>query len=1293
MYPSKPSWRFPRGSWAGMLFVLALLFLGTSGQALAACGDPGESACHCGIGGLGRCCDYDYLVLLKECSDASGFPTFCGGTDEPACTLAQHARACKSGRTNVGGTCRLIDADGYPSSCGGESEFPCTLNLQIALGIRSCKSGLAELPFPGGTCKRLDGDGFPTFCGGAGERPCNLNEHIPSCKSGLAEVPFPGGNCTALDADGFPPFCGGQGERACVINEHIPSCKGGLFEVDGRCSGVDSDGYPTLCGDVGERACTINIQLLLGIRSCKESTVPGVEVAEIPFGFGTCTELDADGFPPLCGDENERSCTLLEHIPSCKRDFEESILEGICRDTFPAGCGRNGQRPCNILENLAGCKRGLTVRGGDFGECGEDPATWPAAEVPRGGRRTVFLIHGRGGDIADFADPDASGINRLAHRLQFETPNVTQVYGVDWNAAAGSDERQLTIRKLYWDTSGTCTGLNDENETICEGGPRESKKCDGDEACHGPGIRNYDYGTIAFNYENFEVYEIARALFEAIEDLPTEKNLTIITTSYGGVIGRQLVYRHYDELRRTGKRIAEMVTVAAPHLGGGMATPIVPDGELIQNDLACTADLFHVDRAKWHNVCELGRWHDFRQRREAGSQGPPDDPVYIDDRGYPQIRWINVVENGYRLTVLDDLVSGLDPDSLPPPLDTLAEDFLLLVSGLDAYDSDGIILTTSAWGIQADECYPFTRVPGPEGLPIEVTYLVRDNDGSNVLSAECHHPAARVDPRYQEREDLRLAHDLNNEDIRDFVQSVLWLEGETNGDGVVSAADQTAVAEAGPDRIVECTGPLTDVTLDATGSADPASGGLTYDWSGSFGSATGTSPTIALPLGVETITLSVEDIAGRTDSDEVRLEVVDTTPPFLDAGEAIRLEATSAEGAEVAVAPSAATDLCGAVSLSVSPTLSVFPLGTTVLTFTATDEQGNTSTVTRTIEIIDTTPPVLSAPADLVAEAAGVLSPLDPGTATATDLSPVVVENDAPEDGFPLGTTIVTWAARDTSGNEASATQEITMTDATPPVIALPADVTAEATALRTPLAIGTATATDIFAVDVGNHAPADGYPLGLTLVIWTAVDAHGNEAAGVQRVTVVDTTLPALEMPPDISLTAAGPLTPVAIGAASATDLFGPVSLTNDMPAAGFPPGTTLVTWTAEDANGNRVSGTQRVEATYRFGGMAPPLEDGGIYKASRTLPVKFSLFYAGGDPVATASARIQVIPLGSDNTPGEPLDVQSSSTADGGDAFRYQGGLYHFNLSTGGMPAGRYRVVLVLDDGTRPSVDLILR
>ena len=1049
------------------LAILGFLLLAFGGNA-EACGAPGESPCSCGFAGLGSCCDYDYLLLAGECSDSAGFPTYCGGTNEPACTVFQHLVACKSGRVNVSGTCRAVDSDGYPTGCGGTNELACNLVFQIALGISPCKSGLTEIPFVGGVCRQLDSDGFPSFCGGAGERPCTVVEHFPSCKSNLFEIPFPGGDCTALDSDGFPPVCGDAGERACNINEHFPSCKPGFLEIDGTCDSADADGYPTLCGDVGEPACSLIVQALLLKPGCKPSTVPGREVAEIPFGLGTCTLLDEDGFPSFCGDELERPCLLVEHIPSCKRDFEEDFLANVCRDTYPEACGRNGQRPCLVFEKLIACKSGLSTRGFDFGECGENPDSWSATEVARGGPRSVFFIHGRGGDLATIGNaPDS-----LLHRLLRETPNVKQVYGVDWNAMPGSSERKLTIRSLHLNTDGSCTAVDGGGASVCEGGLNPGGSCMTDAECHGVSVENITFGTIDFNFDNFRVYQIAQALSEAISDLPTEENISIITASYGGVIGRQLVYRHYDELRNKGKRIAEMVTLMAPHLGGGMAAPDVPGGELTQNTLACAADAADRDRTEWHNVCELGKWHEFRQRREDGIFGPPFGSHYIDDRDYPQIRWVNVAQNGTRLTVTDDI----DPSEYGV-VSGLAQEFLDFAPLLDNLDSDGTILTSSEFGIEADECYPFTRTPGPQGKSIEIAPLFRDNDGNGVLSAQCHHPDARIDPRYAEREELRNNHSMDHPDIHDFVVAVLSLKGDTNGDGVVDSSDQTVVAKAGPDLLVECTGPLTDIVLDGTASDDPADGGLIFDWTGIFGTIRGMTPTVSLPLGLETVLLEVQDSLGRTATDSIGVTVADTTPPSIDTGGDVDLEATSVDGAEVSTSPSA-SDLCGAASVLESPQLSVFPLGTTAVTIAATDESGNDAIGTRVVVVADTTPPVLVAPANLVREANAMLSTVVLGQVTATDLFPVDVTSDAPQAGFPLGTTLVTWTAQDTNGNQSSASQNVTIEDTTPPVIQLPANVIAEATAIASPVAIGTAMATDIFEVTVMNNGPT-GYPLG----------------------------------------------------------------------------------------------------------------------------------------------------------------------------------------------------------------------
>ncbi|MDP2957058.1 MAG: PKD domain-containing protein [Longimicrobiales bacterium] len=98
---------------------------------------------------------------------------------------------------------------------------------------------------------------------------------------------------------------------------------------------------------------------------------------------------------------------------------------------------------------------------------------------------------------------------------------------------------------------------------------------------------------------------------------------------------------------------------------------------------------------------------------------------------------------------------------------------------------------------------------------------------------------------------------------------------------LVRVNNQPPTANAGPDQIVECTGATTSVTLNGSASSDPDGDALTYSWSWTGGSASGASPTISLPDGTHTITLTVDDGKGGTDTDEVVVNIVDTTPPTL----------------------------------------------------------------------------------------------------------------------------------------------------------------------------------------------------------------------------------------------------------------------------------------------------------------------------------------------------------------------------------------------------------------------------
>ncbi len=149
--------------------------------------------------------------------------------------------------------------------------------------------------------------------------------------------------------------------------------------------------------------------------------------------------------------------------------------------------------------------------------------------------------------------------------------------------------------------------------------------------------------------------------------------------------------------------------------------------------------------------------------------------------------------------------------------------------------------------------------------------------------------------------------------------------------------------------------------------------------------------------------------------------------------------------------------------------------------------------------------------------------------------------------------------------------------DTESPIVNAPANINTEATGITTSVNIGTATATDNVGVTSLTHdAPAE-FPIGTTIVTWTAQDAAGNTGTDSQTITIVDTTAPVVTAPADINTQATGETTPVDIGTATATDSVGVTSIIHDAPAE-FPIGTTIVTWTAQDAAGNTGTDSQTI-------------------------------------------------------------------------------------------------------------------
>jgi probable HAF family extracellular repeat protein len=342
------------------------------------------------------------------------------------------------------------------------------------------------------------------------------------------------------------------------------------------------------------------------------------------------------------------------------------------------------------------------------------------------------------------------------------------------------------------------------------------------------------------------------------------------------------------------------------------------------------------------------------------------------------------------------------------------------------------------------------------------------------------------------------------------------------------------------------------------------------------------------PLGQTLVVWTATDASGNSATAVQKVTIVDTTPPALTAPPDVTVEATSPTGTPVVLGTPTVNDNADPAPVVSNNAPALFQLGTTSVTWKANDKAGNSATVVQKVTVVDTTPPVLTAPANVTVEATSPAgTPVALGTPTVKDNADPnpPVTNNAPAT-FPLGTTSVTWKATDKSGNSSTVVQTVTVVDTTPPMLTAPANVTVEATSpTGTPVTLGTPTVKDNADPNpsLSNNAPAV-FLLGTTSVTWKATDKSGNSSTVVQKVTVVDTTTPALTAPRDVTAEATKPTgTPVALGTPTVSDNADPHPVvTNNAPAV-FPVGVTLVTWIATDASGNVARATQKVTITDR--------------------------------------------------------------------------------------------------------------
>ena len=346
-------------------------------------------------------------------------------------------------------------------------------------------------------------------------------------------------------------------------------------------------------------------------------------------------------------------------------------------------------------------------------------------------------------------------------------------------------------------------------------------------------------------------------------------------------------------------------------------------------------------------------------------------------------------------------------------------------------------------------------------------------------------------------------------------------------------------------------------------------------------------------IGTTTVTCTALDAHGNRAKGSFTVMVshgtaaVDTVAPTLVLPPTVQLEATGAGGARATYTVLANDDRDGSlVPRCVPSSGATFPVGTTVVRCVATDSAGNQAQRSFAVTVVDTTAPTFAPPASVTAEATSPQGASVAFTASARDLvDGTVAPVCAPATGstFPIGVSHVSCQATDRHGNIAKRDFAVTVADTTGPTIALPGDLTVEATSAKGAPVRYAVSAVDKVSgtVPVRCSAAPGQFPLGRTTVSCTSADARGNTTTKTFAVTVVDTTPPVLRLPSNFTLRAAFNSRARTWGAtvtytAAATDrVDGAV-----IPSCSLPSGTYVsvtatttktVQCTATDSHGNR--------------------------------------------------------------------------------------------------------------------------
>lgn len=369
--------------------------------------------------------------------------------------------------------------------------------------------------------------------------------------------------------------------------------------------------------------------------------------------------------------------------------------------------------------------------------------------------------------------------------------------------------------------------------------------------------------------------------------------------------------------------------------------------------------------------------------------------VEVSDTGSPE------------LTATTPVTVSVTEVNVPPILDVIPD------QSIDELTALNLSVTATDADLPANPLV-FTLVDGPVGLIVEssgeVKWTPSESQGPSI-------------------------HEVNvsvSDGVADVNQQFTIVVNEVNtAPQLVEVPDQAVVV--GEEVIVRLTSVDSDLPSNSltyslvSGPAGAIVSGDTFRW----------TPSESLGSRVETVNVEVRDNGEPVAIDQRQFALtVPATPPLFSGISANIVRATD-QGKPVATvdwsAPEAVDNVEVASLESTHPPGTEFPVGVTIVTYTAKDLAGNAASASFTVTVVDDEMPVIAGvPGNIVVspDVGSSSASVSWGEPTASDNVGVVtlVSTHEPGTRFVEGsTTAVNYTARDAAGNEATASFTVTV--------------------------------------------------------------------------------------------------------------------------------------------------------------------------------------------------------------------------------------------------------------------------